>query len=96
MSEVCPDCGERHRQGIMLRFTCAAWFTSKRCLGFLLVEAPPGMVLPDSYLAGPKLDAFVEHDMDERIEWHLLEKGWRRVGGRWICPMHPAEDFQWT
>lgn len=91
MTEACSDCGEVHRQWVMVRFTCAAWFT-KGCLGFLQFEAPPGMALPDS-LSGPKLDAFIEHDMDERVEWYLLENGWRRVGGKWICPHHPVEGL---
>jgi hypothetical protein len=96
MSEACSDCGEVHRQAVMLRFNCAALFT-KGCLGFIQFEAPPGMALPDfSRSDRKKLDAFVELDMDERVEWYLLENGWRRVGGKWICPHHPVQGFQWT
>jgi hypothetical protein len=98
MSE-CSDCGEVHRQAVAIRFTCAAWWT-RGCLGFLQFEAPPGMVLPDFGPGDPqyhrKLDAYIEQDMDERVEWYLLEKGWRRVGGRWVCPHHPVEDMKWT
>jgi hypothetical protein len=93
MSEACSDCGEVHRQAVMLRFGCAVMV--KGCRGFIEFEAPFGMALPDfSRSDSKRLDAFIEQDLDERVEWHLLQEGWRRVAGRWICPRHPVD--QWT
>jgi hypothetical protein len=78
---------------ITLRFNCAAY--PNGCLSFLQFEAPPGMALPAfnpaSHAAVTFLDSFVERDMDERVEWYLLEHDWRRVGGRWVCHLHPEK-----
>lgn len=77
-------------EGIMLRFTCSAY--PNGCLGFVQFPAPPDMVLPA--VGQCNMDAFVEDDLDERVEWHLLTLGWRRVGGRWVCWHHPVD--KWT